>query len=88
LTPLLGALTDLWTAGGGDPAAVSLSSIHPHAATERHELLDRRIDHVLARPGHAGQSIVVDAVHIAGDAPLDGLYPSDHWAVVCDVRWQ
>ena len=86
LRPLRDALTDAWTAGGGDPSAASLPSDHPYAPTEADELIDQRIDHIFFRPGRPGQRVTVTAPRLAGD-PVNGLDPSDHKAVVCDVTW-
>ncbi|VTR76727.1 endonuclease/exonuclease/phosphatase family protein [Cellulomonas hominis] len=79
-------LTDLWPAGGGDPAAVTLSSRVPQAPLEATELIDQRIDHVLARPGRPGGIVRATGARLAGSAPVGGLYPSDHFAVVVDVE--
>jgi endonuclease/exonuclease/phosphatase family metal-dependent hydrolase len=86
LRPLRDALVDAWTAGRGDPDAVTLPSSHPSAPVEAEELIDRRIDHVFLRPGQPGQRLVVGPATLAGDA-VDGIHPSDHRAVVCDVSW-
>ena len=86
LRPLHDVLIDAWTAGGGDPAAVTLPSSHPSAPLEAEELIDQRIDHVFLRPGQPGVRIEVDAATVAGEA-IDGIQPSDHRAVVCDVAW-
>lgn len=83
LAPLLDVLTDVWAAGGGDPDTATLSSANPYAPRQAVKQLDRRIDHVLARPA-AGRSLGVDAVRLAG---LDVEQPpSDHYAVVADLR--
>ena len=79
-------LVDAWVAGGGDPGAVTLSSGHPFAPLDAAHLIDRRIDHILMRPGHEGQQVTVEGVVTAGD-PVAGLDPSDHRAVVCDISW-
>jgi len=79
-------LTDAWVAGAGDPAAVTLSSAHPQAPLEAEELIDQRIDHILVRPGRPGQRLAVSGARLAGH-PVDGLHPSDHLAVVCDLTW-
>jgi hypothetical protein len=34
----------------------------------------------------AGDADLVESASLAG-APVDGVYPSDHHAVVCDLRW-
>lgn len=86
LGPLDDVLTDAWTAGAGDPAAVTLPSSHPAAPVEAAELIDQRIDHVYVRPGQPRQRVLVDSVALAGNA-LNGTYPSDHRAVGCDVSW-
>ena len=83
LRPLRAAgLVDAWTAAGGDPAAVTLSSAHPHAPLDVAELIDKRIDHVFARPGHAEQRLTFPRATLAG-----GFDASDHHAVVCDLAW-
>lgn len=86
LRPLHDVLTDAWPAGGGDPAAVTLSSTHPQAPLGAWELIDQRIDHIFYRPGEFNQRVVVDSVGLAG-LPIDGVHPSDHRAVVCDLSW-
>jgi endonuclease/exonuclease/phosphatase family metal-dependent hydrolase len=85
LAPLLDVMVDTWAAGGGDPSAVTLSSAVPEAPVEATKQLDRRIDHIFARPGRAGRSITVRRAFLAGDHPVDGRYPSDHFAVVADL---
>lgn len=86
LRPLQDALIDAWAAGGGDPSAATLRSDHPFAPAEADELIDQRIDHVFIRPGRPGVRVAVESVAITGDA-VDGLAPSDHKAVVCDLSW-
>lgn len=87
LRPLQDLLTDAWIAGHCDPAAVTLPSSHPSAPLEAGpELVDQRIDHILFRPGQQGMQILVESASLAG-APVDGVYPSDHQAAVCDLRW-
>lgn len=86
LRPLLDVLADAWALGGGDPNAVTLPSDHPHAPLAASELIDQRIDHVLIRPGQPGMTIGVDHLALLGD-PVDGIHPSDHRAIVCDLTW-
>lgn len=88
LRPLRDVLTDAWTAGGGAVDAVTLPSSHPSAALEAGpELIDQRIDHVFFRPGREGQQVVVEGLHVTGDV-VNGVHPSDHRAVVADLRWR
>ena len=86
LRPLRDVLVDAWEAGGGSPGAASLRSDHPFAPLEAEELIDRRIDHVLHRLGQPGQRVTVSGSRLIGE-PVDGLDPSDHLGVVCDLRW-
>jgi endonuclease/exonuclease/phosphatase family metal-dependent hydrolase len=86
LRPLHDVLIDAWSAGGGDSTAVTLPSAHPSAPVGAEELIDQRIDHIFLRPGQLGQRVVVESATLAG-APVAGLYPSDHQAVVCELSW-
>ncbi len=87
LRPLREVLIDAWIAGGGAEDAVTLPSSHPSAPLEAGpELVDQRIDHIFYRPGHEDQLVNVESAMIAGEA-VDGVFPSDHRAVVCDLRW-
>ena len=45
-----------------------------------------RIDYVLVGPPHDGRSGRVKGVWIAGAAPIDGVWPSDHGAVVAEFE--
>jgi endonuclease/exonuclease/phosphatase family metal-dependent hydrolase len=85
IAPLVAAMVDTWTAGGGDPDARTLDSRIPHAPIEATKLINRRIDHVFARPGRHGQTVTVRGAFLAGDRPIDGTYPSDHYAVGVDL---
>jgi endonuclease/exonuclease/phosphatase family metal-dependent hydrolase len=87
LRPLRDVLVDAWTAGHGAADAVTLPSTHPSAPLEAGpELVDQRIDHIFFRAGQEDQTVVVESTALAGDA-VDGVFPSDHRAVVCDFRW-
>lgn len=83
---LLQGLADAWTVGGGDLDAVTLPADHPFASEAR-DLLDQRIDHILIRPGFPGQRLDVTHPELVGVAGVDGLHPSDHRGVVCEVAW-
>ena len=82
---LTSVATDLWDAGGGDPDAVTLSSSTPHAPLEAVRQIDRRIDYVLARTGRPGGRLTVTGSVLAGTRPVNGTFPSDHFATVSDL---
>jgi endonuclease/exonuclease/phosphatase family metal-dependent hydrolase len=82
---LAAVAVDAWSAGGGAADAVTLSRRTPWAPVEATRLIDQRIDWVFARPGT--RPLVVERAFLAGDEPVDGLFPSDHFAVVADLRW-
>lgn len=86
LDPVLDAMTDTWTLAGGDPAAITFDSSLPIAEPGAEKQFDRRIDHVFARPGRPGAPLRATRAVIAGDRPIDGVYPSDHYAVVVDLE--
>jgi endonuclease/exonuclease/phosphatase family metal-dependent hydrolase len=85
LAPLRAVTVDTWEEGGGDPGVTTLDSLLPYAPLEATTLIDRRIDHVLARPGRPGAAVTVRGAFIAGDRPIEGLYPSDHYAIGADL---
>jgi endonuclease/exonuclease/phosphatase family metal-dependent hydrolase len=85
LEPISDALTDTWELAGGDPGAVTLSSVLPFAPLEATHLIDRRIDHIFARPGTPGAPLEAERAFVV-DAPVDGVHPSDHYAVVVDLN--
>jgi hypothetical protein len=81
-------LTDAWPVGGGSADAVTLPSTHPSAPLEAgQQMVDQRIDHIFFRPGREDQEVLVEGVQLAGEPP-DGVYPSDHRAVLADLRWR
>ena len=86
LAPLLATMVDTWVAGGGPADAVTLDSAVPFAPVKATKQIDRRIDHVLARAGEPGRSVTVRGAFLAGDRPIGGVYPSDHYAVGADLE--
>ncbi len=76
---------DAWLAAGDGTAGATASNANPFnaAALDR----DRRIDFVLVgTPKLGGVGHALD-VRVAGDEPVDGMWPSDHLAVVADLRY-
>jgi endonuclease/exonuclease/phosphatase family metal-dependent hydrolase len=88
-TPEIDALasvaTDLWSAGGGADDAVTLSSSTPYAPLEAVRQIDRRIDFAFARPGRAGLAIASSGSVLAATEPINGTFPSDHFATVSEI---
>lgn len=80
-SPLAAVAADTWELGGGNPDTVTLSSGVPFAPVEAAKQIDRRIDHILVR----GSTVSVDR-SFAVNRPVDGLFPSDHFPVIADVR--
>lgn len=88
LRPVRDVLTDAWSAGRGPADAVTLPSSHPSAPLEAGpQLIDQRIDLFFFRPGREDQQVMVEGVQLAGE-PVGGVHPSDHRAVVADLRWR
>jgi endonuclease/exonuclease/phosphatase family metal-dependent hydrolase len=78
-------LTDCWAvAAERDDDDRTLSDTNRFAPAEATLQYNRRIDHVLARPGHRGGRIEVRRARIVRDE-FAGLPPSDHYPVVVDL---
>lgn len=84
IAALTEVMVDAWVASGVADDGVTLSSANPFAPLAAREQIDRRIDYVLARPGRPSSPVRVDGAFVARD-PVDGLPPSDHYAVVVDL---
>jgi endonuclease/exonuclease/phosphatase family metal-dependent hydrolase len=87
-TPEIRVLTDVavdaWAAANGtDDPGHTLSTSNPLAPRQAWQI-DQRIDYVLARPGRPDGRVEVERSFLGG--PVDGVHPSDHWAVVADFR--
>ncbi|EGX60450.1 hypothetical protein SZN_07437 [Streptomyces zinciresistens K42] len=74
---------DAWRYAAPDAPAATWDPANPHAARSLHP--GARIDYIhVAPPGPDGLGHV-RAAHRAGDAPVGGVWPSDHAAVVADL---
>jgi endonuclease/exonuclease/phosphatase family metal-dependent hydrolase len=77
-------LFDAWEAAGGGSGA-TWARTNPWAASSL--LPDRRIDYVFVGwPRRGGRGSVVRA-WLAGTDAISGVVPSDHYAVVADLRY-
>lgn len=75
---------DAWEVAGGGAPGHTWDGANPHLADAAHP--NRRLDYVLVswpRPKPRGS---VSAVRLAGADPIGGVVPSDHLAVVADLR--
>ena len=78
-------LVDTWGSVNQTADPRTLSSTNRFAPPESVLQYDRRIDHVMARPGRADAPVVVRGSWIARDE-IDGLPPSDHYPVFTDLE--
>ncbi|HEY4463965.1 MAG TPA: endonuclease/exonuclease/phosphatase family protein [Streptosporangiaceae bacterium] len=76
-------LIDAWRYA--DPADPGFTWDHRNGYQAETVLPDSRIDYVLAGPHRQGRGRV-RSVELAGNAPVDGVWPSDHFAVVADLQ--
>ncbi|MEE8601936.1 endonuclease/exonuclease/phosphatase family protein [Euzebya tangerina] len=77
-------LVDLWSYAGGDADGHTLVGANPHVRGHGH--FGIRIDYLLLGIGAGlGTTGRVLDVRTAGEEPVDGLVPSDHYAVVADL---
>lgn len=73
---------DAW-AFAGNGAGLTFEEANPHAAPEL--MPGRRIDYIfVGRPAPGLPGRIADC-RLAGNAPVQGIWPSDHFAVVADL---
>ena len=75
---------DCWTAAGGDGPGHTYDRRNPYALRSREP--SSRIDYVFVRGPDAQLRGEPIAVRLALDQPTDGVWPSDHYAVVADIH--
>jgi endonuclease/exonuclease/phosphatase family metal-dependent hydrolase len=76
---------DAWEVAGSGGPGTTWSNANPYAQRDLEP--DRRIDYVLVGWPKAGGAGHVTRCWVAGDQPVDGVIPSDHYAVVADLRY-
>jgi endonuclease/exonuclease/phosphatase family metal-dependent hydrolase len=77
-------LVDAWRYAACDDRGITWSRANPHVAAMGEP--DSRIDYVLVGTPRAGGSALITEARVTGDRPRDGVWPSDHAAVVVDLR--
>lgn len=76
---------DAWKEAGDGGPGFTWDNANPHVALELEP--DRRIDYVLVGwPKSRGAGHVVDC-RLVGNVPVDGVWPSDHHAVMAELRY-
>jgi endonuclease/exonuclease/phosphatase family metal-dependent hydrolase len=76
---------DAWEAGGDGSPGYTWLNVNPYAA---HDLeIDRRIDFVFAGWPKVGGRGHVLHTSVEGTEPVDGVVPSDHAAVLTELRY-
>jgi endonuclease/exonuclease/phosphatase family metal-dependent hydrolase len=75
---------DAWRLAGGGGPGYTWSNANPHAAEDGEA--DKRIDYVLS--GFHGPALNGRPVEcrVVGDAPVDGVWPSDHYGVLAVLQ--
>jgi endonuclease/exonuclease/phosphatase family metal-dependent hydrolase len=76
---------DAWEAAHGGAPGATVSNVNPYTAANLD--IDRRIDFVLVGAPKLGGVGHVIGTRLAGNVAIDGQWPSDHFAVVTDLRY-
>jgi len=76
-------LIDAWRYA--EPSDTGFTWDHRNGYQADRELPDARIDYILVGLPRRGRGKVL-SVELAGTAPVDGIWPSDHFAVVADLQ--
>jgi endonuclease/exonuclease/phosphatase family metal-dependent hydrolase len=76
---------DAWAVAGDGGPGSTWSNRNPYARLDLEP--DRRIDYVFAGwPKQGGAGNIVSA-QVVGDAPVEGVHPSDHYGVLAELRY-
>ena len=76
---------DAWSVGGGHEGGVTWDNANPYALV--HFEPDRRLDFIfVGLPKARGAGHIVNC-HVTGNQPVNGVWPSDHYAVVAELRY-
>jgi endonuclease/exonuclease/phosphatase family metal-dependent hydrolase len=77
------ALVDGWRYAAPDDPGFTWDRRNPHLADSA--IPDSRIDYILTGLPHEGRGRV-RSIRLAGNTPIDGVWPSDHFAVVAELQ--
>jgi endonuclease/exonuclease/phosphatase family metal-dependent hydrolase len=77
-------LQDAWRVAGDGGPGLTWSDVNPHAALDREP--ERRLDYVFSGfHGRSGLGRPVEC-RVVADAPVDGVWPSDHYGVLAVLQ--
>lgn len=76
---------DTWVWSGNRDPGATWSNANPFAAASLE--VERRIDHILVAAPKAGGCGQPLTTWVAGDEPIDGMYGSDHFGIVTELRY-
>lgn len=76
---------DVWELVPGEGPGLTWSNDNPYAALEAET--PARIDYVFVAWPEAGGRGHATSVGLLGDEPVDGVWPSDHFGIVTDLRY-
>ena len=76
---------DAWEVAGGGAPEMTWTNTNPYAQLDLEP--DRRIDYVLAGWPKANGAGHITSCRVVGDAPVDGVVPSDHLGVLAELRY-
>jgi endonuclease/exonuclease/phosphatase family metal-dependent hydrolase len=78
---------DAWEAVHADEAGHTFSPRNPLVRAGEMPLeRGRRIDHIMTRSGPYGPPLDVADCHLVFDQPVEGVWPSDHFGVLAELR--
>ncbi len=76
---------DAWVVAGREGSGLTWDNHNPHVVVKCEP--DRRLDYIfVGQPGPGGAGHIVDC-RLAGNEAIDGVWPSDHYAVVAELRY-
>ena len=76
---------DAWIVAGGGGPGITWDNRNPFIAPIH--MPDRRIDYILSGMAMAGGAGYPVSCRIIGDQPVDGVWPSDHFGLLAELRY-
>jgi endonuclease/exonuclease/phosphatase family metal-dependent hydrolase len=76
---------DAWSVAGGEGAGTTCDSTNPYIAPKLKP--DRRLDYIFVGEPQASSAGQIVECKVVGNEPVDGVWPSDHHAVLAELRY-